>query len=94
MTQVTFHRLEGWQCMQTQGHQEDIGESIVCAGISSIMFSLIIAARDEDEGTKTHMADGLMRIMARRSPRLDAFFDMALAGLGAMAEKYPVRVVV
>ena len=86
--------MDGQQLLIARGHQDDVGESIVCAGISAVMWALAIAAREEESNANLWTGDGEIRILAPRGERLDAMFDMAVTGLEAMRDKYQGRIAI
>ena len=95
MTKVRFKRFGQRQYIVTKGHQQDVGESLYCAGISALMCTLACAAAEE-QGADARMenGDGMKAVSAKRSDRLDAMFDCTYRGLKAMSIKWPERVTV
>ena len=97
MTRVRFDRKDIVNGLMIQGHQDgEKGKDIYCAGISAIASTLIngIMAEDLMDKPNVRVKDGFALVTCMRTPRTDAMFDMAEAGLRAMAAKWPDRVTI
>ena len=98
MTTITYKPY----CLEIQGHAgyAIAGQDIVCAGISTLFFTLIeVLARDADLKERPHvrMGDGEAEVTVTPDPKhrdkTDAVFETVVTGLRMMAEKYPEHVV-
>lgn len=96
MTTIRFSRKEHTNHLVAEGHQDGAaaGENLYCAAISAMCCTLINALAKEELATAPHVqqSDGYVAVSALRTPRTDAFFDMLMAGVEAMREKWPDRV--
>ena len=95
MTTIRFERKEHTNHLVAEGHQAGTaGENLYCAAISAMCCTLINAlAKEELAAAPTVLqSDGYVAVSALRTPRTDAFFDMLMAGVEAMREKWPERV--
>lgn len=97
MTHVFFFRGNVANGLEIKGHQDGVkGQDIYCAGISAIASTLIngIMAEELMDKPNVRVEDGFVLVTCMRTPRTDAMFDMAEAGLRAMAAKWPDRVTI
>ncbi len=98
MTTITYKPYS----LEIQGHAgyAIAGQDIVCAGISTLFFTLIeVLARDADLKERPHvrMGDGEAEVTVTPDPehreKIDTVFETVVTGLRMMAEKYPENVV-
>ena len=98
MTTITYKPYT----LEIQGHAGYAahGQDIVCAGISTLFFTLIeVLARDESlkERPRVRMGDGGAEVTVTPDPehreKIDTVFETVVTGLRLLAEKYPDHVV-
>ena len=90
--------IEAIAGQSTQGYSLEVighadyacGNDVVCAAVSALVEALAVYLEEYDNlAAETDLADGYAMItVSERS----AAFDMAVCGLGAIAEKYPAYV--
>ena len=88
-------------CMiHAQGHAcyDERGKDIVCAGVSTLMFTLAAAAAELADGEKinvsTELQPGDMSVVicgagAAELPQFEQVYDTVLCGLRLLSVKYP-----
>lgn len=92
MIRIKYNRDDGRHFLTVTGHAgyAEYGQDIVCAGVSAVSFALL--AFLEQEGVRFDTAEavsGALDVACMGSDRVDAAFDMALAGYNLIADNYP-----
>lgn len=65
------------------------GEDVVCAGISTLLFTLEQSVRLARVGGYTHLEPGHAELCVRKTPQTEAAFAFAETGLRLLAAQYP-----
>lgn len=76
--------------LTVSGHSGKRGESLVCAGVSTLMFALERTLKNSGFDFEKVISDGLFQIIAEKKSR--PFFDVVLSGLILLAKEYPEEV--
>ncbi len=95
MTTITYK--PGEYSLEISGHSgyAAAGKDIVCAGISTLFFTLVeVAARAGlPEKPRVWMGDGEAGVTVKPDPehreKIDAVFETVVTGMKLMAEKFP-----
>jgi uncharacterized protein YsxB (DUF464 family) len=91
MIEATAAQCAQGYSLEVIGHSEyACGNDVVCAAVSALVESLAAYLEEYDElDAETDLADGYAMITVSER---NAAFDMAVCGLGAIADHYPAYV--
>ena len=91
MIEASAYRTGEGYCLEVVGHADyACGNDVVCAAVSALVESLAAYLEEYDDcSAEADLADGYAMITI--SDR-NAAFDMAVCGLGVIADHYPYYV--
>lgn len=92
MIRIDYNREGDRHLLKVSGHAgyAEYGQDIVCAGVSAVSFALLGFL--EAEGVRLDTAEagsGALDVACIGTDRVDAAFDMAIAGYRLIADNYP-----
>lgn len=76
--------------LTVSGHSGKRGESLVCAGASTLVFALERTLENSSIAHEKVISNGLFQIIAE--DKAQPYFDVVLSGLMLLSEKYPDEV--
>lgn len=90
MTQITYYFEKDKFMLRCVGHAgyADIGNDIVCAGISTLTQTLVSYIKSIADSFETRIEPGYLYIKAKGSISVECF-KMTLHGLKLLEEAYP-----
>lgn len=82
--------------LSVQGHAgfSELGQDIVCAGVSSLGQALLFGLECMGLGMEYSICPGELRVEAVWTDASYAMFCMCYAGMSAISQKYPRNVIV
>lgn len=76
--------------LTVSGHSGKRGESLVCAGVSTLVFALERTLKESEFTYDKVISDGLIQLVSGKDAL--PFFEVVLNGLMLLAEYYPDEV--